>query len=261
MNQPQIFNFESKQVRTILVNDEPFFVGKDVAEVLGYSNTAKAIRDHVDVEDRRSERIVHPLGGTQDSVVINESGLYSLILSSKMPNAKKFKRWVTSEVLPTIRKHGAYMTDETLAKAITSPEFGIMLLTELKNEREQKEQAQQQLKAQEPQVIFAKTVEVSQNSVAVKVLATILKQNGMNIGQNRMFSWLREHKYLSSRQGKTWNMPTQKAMEKGLFELKANTYFHNNGVPETNYTPLVTGKGQIYFINKFKNEFSLEVSK
>lgn len=261
MNQQQIFNFESKQVRIILVNDEPFFVGKDVAEVLGYSNTAKAIRDHVDVEDRRSERIVHPLGGKQDSVVINESGLYSLILSSKMPNAKKFKRWVTSEVLPTIRKHGAYMTDETLAKAITSPEFGIMLLTELKNEREQKEKAQQQLKAQEPQVIFAKTVEVSQNSVAVKVLATILKQNGMNIGQNRMFSWLREHKYLSSRQGKTWNMPTQKAMEKGLFELKANTYFHNNGVPETNYTPLVTGKGQIYFINKFKNEFSLEVTK
>lgn len=260
MNQQQIFNFESKQVRTILVNDEPFFVGKDVATILGYSNGPKAMRDHVDEEDKLTERIVMS-GQNREVIVINESGLYSLILSSKMPNARKFKRWVTSEVLPTIRKHGAYMTDETLAKAITSPEFGIMLLTELKNEREQKEQAQQQLKAQEPQVIFAKTVEVSQNSVAVKVLATILKQNGMNIGQNRMFSWLREHKYLSSRQGKTWNMPTQKAMEKGLFELKANTYFHNNGVPETNYTPLVTGKGQIYFINKFKNEFSLEVSK
>lgn len=260
MNQQQIFNFESKQVRTILVNDEPFFVGKDVATILGYSNGPKAMRDHVDEEDKLTERIVMS-GQNREVIVINESGLYSLILSSKMPNARKFKRWVTSEVLPTIRKHGAYMTDETLAKAITSPEFGIMLLTELKNEREQKEQAQQQLKAQEPQVIFAKTVEVSQNSVAVKVLATILKQNGMNIGQNRMFSWLREHKYLSSRQGKTWNMPTQKAMEKGLFELKANTYFHNNGVPETNYTPLVTGKGQIYFINKFKNEFSLEVTK
>lgn len=260
MNQQQIFNFESKQVRTILVNDEPFFVGKDVATILGYSNGPKAMRDHVDEEDKLTERIVMS-GQNREVIVINESGLYSLILSSKMPNARKFKRWVTSEVLPTIRKHGAYMTDETLAKAITSPEFGIMLLTELKNEREQKEQAQQQLKVQEPQVIFAKTVEVSQNSVAVKVLATILKQNGMNIGQNRMFSWLREHKYLSSRQGKTWNMPTQKAMEKGLFELKANTYFHNNGVPETNYTPLVTGKGQIYFINKFKNEFSLEVTK
>lgn len=261
MSQLQIFNFEQNEVRTILVNNEPFFVGKDVAETLGYSNTAKAIRDHVDIEDRRSERIVHPSGGTQDSVVINESGLYSLILKSKLPNAKKFKRWVTSEVLPSIRKHGAYMTDDALAKALTSPEFGIRLLTELKNERDQKEQAQQQLKAQEPQIVFAKSVEVSQNSVAVKVLATILKQNGVSIGQNRMFQWLREHKYLSSRPGKSWNMPTQKSMDKGLFELKANTYFHNNGVPETNYTPLVTGKGQIYFVNKFKNEFLCEVAK
>lgn len=261
MSQLQIFNFEQNEVRTILVNNEPFFVGKDVAETLGYSNTAKAIRDHVDIEDRRSERIVHPSGGTQDSVVINESGLYSLILKSKLPNARKFKRWVTNEVLPSIRKHGAYMTDDALAKALTSPEFGIRLLTELKNERDQKEQAQQQLKAQEPQVVFAKSVEVSQNSVAVKVLATILKQNGVSIGQNRMFQWLREHKYLSSRPGKSWNMPTQKSMDKGLFELKANTYFHNNGVPETNYTPLVTGKGQIYFVNKFKNEFLREVAK
>lgn len=261
MSQLQIFNFEQNEVRTILVNNEPFFVGKDVAETLGYSNTAKAIRDHVDIEDRRSERIVHPSGGTQDSVVINESGLYSLILKSKLPNARKFKRWVTNEVLPSIRKHGVYMTDDALEKALTSPEFGIRLLTELKNEREQKEQAQQQLKAQEPQIVFAKSVEVSQNSVAVKVLATILKQNGVSIGQNRMFQWLREHKYLSSRPGKSWNMPTQKSMDKGLFELKANTYFHNNGVPETNYTPLVTGKGQIYFVNKFKNEFLCEVPK
>lgn len=261
MSQLQIFNFEQNEVRTMLVNNEPFFVGKDVAETLGYSNTAKAIRDHVDIEDRRSERIVHPSGGTQDSVVINESGLYSLILKSKLPNARKFKRWVTNEVLPSIRKHGAYMTDDALAKALTSPEFGIRLLTELKNERDQKEQAQQQLKAQEPQVVFAKSVEVSQNSVAVKVLATILKQNGVKIGQNRMFQWLREHKYLSSRSGKSWNMPTQKSMDKGLFELKANTYFHNNGVPETNYTPLVTGKGQVYFVNKFKNEFLREVGK
>ncbi|QOG31626.1 phage antirepressor [Enterococcus casseliflavus] len=261
MSQLQIFNFEQNEVRTILVNNEPFFVGKDVAETLGYSNTAKAIRDHVDIEDRRSERIVHPSGGTQDSVVINESGLYSLILKSKLPNARKFKQWVTNEVLPSIRKHGAYMTDDALEKALTSPEFGIRLLTELKNEREQKEQAQQQLKAQEPQIVFAKSVEVSQNSVAVKVLATILKQNGVSIGQNRMFQWLREHKYLSSRPGKSWNMPTQKSMDKGLFELKANTYFHNNGVPETNYTPLVTGKGQVYFVNKFKNEFLREVAR
>lgn len=260
MNQLQIFNFESKEVRTVVVNDEPYFVGKDVAEILGYKNTSKTLKDHVDNEDKRRERIVTP-SGEQVATIINESGLYSLILKSKLPNARKFKRWVTNEVLPSIRKHGVYMTDDALAKALTSPEFGIRLLTELKNERDQKEQAQQQLKAQEPKVVFAKSVEVSQNSVAVKVLATILKQNGVSIGQNRMFQWLREHKYLSSRPGKSWNMPTQKSMDKGLFELKANTYFHNNGVPETYYTPLVTGKGQIYFVNKFKNEFLREVAK
>lgn len=260
MSQLQIFNFEQNEVRTILVNNEPFFVGKDVADVLGYSNTQKAILNHVDEEDKGVTKW-DTLGGKQKMTIINESGLYSLILKSKLPNAKKFKRWVTNEVLPSIRKHGAYMTDDALAKALTSPEFGIRLLTELKNEREQKEQAQQQLKAQEPQIVFAKSVEVSQNSVAVKVLATILKQNGVSIGQNRMFQWLREHKYLSSRPGKSWNMPTQKSMDKGLFELKANTYFHNNGIPETNYTPLVTGKGQVYFVNKFKNEFLREVAK
>lgn len=242
--------FEQQEVRMIEQNNEPWFVGKDVTRILGYSNSSKALNDHVDQEDKLNNESLSSLG-QRGGWLINESGLYSLIMSSKMKNAKRFKRWVTSEVLPAIRKHGGYLTDTKIEEALLNPDTIIQLATQLKQERFEKERAQNQLKEQEPQVVFAKTVEVSQNSVAVKVLATILKQNGIEIGQNRLFQWLRDNNYLSSRQGKSWNMPTQKAMDKGLFELKANTYFHNNGTPETNYTPLVTGKGQVYFVNKF----------
>lgn len=254
MPQLSIFTFEDKDIRTLSINGDPFFAGKDVAGVLGYSDTSDALKKHVDEEDKLTRQIADS-GQRRNMYFINESGLYSLILKSKLPTAKKFKRWVTNEVLPAIRKHGAYMTPEKIEEALLNPDTIIKLATELKEERLERERAQRQLKQQEPQVVFAKTVEVSQNSVAVKVLATILKQNGVDIGQNRLFQWLRDNNYLSSRQGKSWNMPTQKSMDLELFELKPNTFFHNNGVPETNYTPLVTGKGQVYFVNKFKEEF------
>lgn len=250
MNAIQTFHFEEQEVRTQVINNEPWFVGKDVADILGYKNGSRDINRHVEEEDKLKYRI-GTSGQTREQILINESGLYSMIFNSTLDNAKQFKRWVTSDVLPTIRKHGAYMTSEKIEEVLLNPETIINLATQIKQERLEKEKALKQLKQQEPQVIFAKSVEVSQNSVAVKVLATILKQNGIDIGQNRMFQWLRDNKYLSGRQGKSWNMPTQKSMDLGLFELKANTYFHNNGVPETNYTPLVTGKGQVYFVNKF----------
>lgn len=250
MSNLETFQFEGQEVRTLIIENEPHFVGKDVAEVLEYTNTPKAIRDHVDKEDKLTERIVLS-GQNREVIVINESGLYSLILKSKLPSARKFKRWVTNEVLPSIRKHGAYMNAETIEKALTDPDTIIQLATNLKEEQQKRTEAEEQLKQQEPQVVFARTVEVSQNSVAVKALSTILKQKGIDIGQNRLFQWLRDNKYLSSRQGRSWNMPTQKSMDLGLFELKPNTYFHNNGAPETNYTTLVTGKGQVYFVNKF----------
>lgn len=247
MNELKVFNFENSEVRTRIINNEPWFCLKDVCEIL-------EIKNPTDVSKRlfKEELTRLNLGGRSGNTnFVNESGLYNVIFRSDKSQAIGFRRWVTSEVLPTIRKHGAYMTPDKIEEALLNPDTIIKLATDLKNERLEKEEAQNKLKQQEPQVVFARTVEVSQNSVAVKVLSTILKQNDINVGQNRMFQWLRDNKYLSSRQGKSWNMPTQKSMDLGLFELKANTYFHNNGTPETNYTPLVTGKGQVYFVNKF----------
>ena len=258
MNDLQLFkNEEFGQVRTMLINNEPYFVGKDVAEILGYSNSSKAVSTHVDDEDKIMEMIAHSQNGNMvktQTALINESGLYSLILSSKLPAAKKFKRWVTSEVLPQIRKHGAYMTDDTLEKALTSPDFLIKLATELKEEKEQRQALEEEKKLNAPKVVFADAVSTSKTSILVGELSKILKQNGINIGQNRLFSWLRENDYLIKRKGTDWNMPTQKSMDMKLFEIKESTHLNGNGVNVTTKTPKVTGRGQQYFINKFLNE-------
>jgi anti-repressor protein len=251
MEQLKIFNFENSEVRTHVVDGNPWFVGKDVAEILGYTNTPKAIRDHVEEEDKLSERIVLS-GQARETIVINESGLYSLVLKSKLPSAKRFKRWVTDEVLPSIRKHGAYATENVLEQAIGNPDFMIGLLSSLKSEQEARKKAEQIIEAQRPKALVGEMLEVSQNSVSVKKLATILKQNGFNTGQNRLFDWMRENGYLITRYGSSRNMPTQKAMDLGLFELKPASYFRNSGILETDYTPMVTGKGQAYFLRKFK---------
>ncbi|MDV7758228.1 phage antirepressor [Liquorilactobacillus mali] len=251
------FDFQGNKVRTVQISNEPYFVGKDVAEILGYQNGSRDINRHVDEEDRQNYQ-----NGTFESprglTVINESGLYSLILSSKMPNAKQFKHWVTSEVLPSIRKHGAYMTPEKLQETLAQPENMIQILTALKDEQEAHKKLQQENDKMKPHAILGAVVESSINSISVKALATILKEKGINIGQNRLFQWLRENGYLISRYGHSRNYPTQRSMDMGLFELKPNPIVHNSGEMETRYTPLVTGKGQKYFINKFFNGKVLE---
>ena len=186
--------------------------------------------------------------------IINESGLYSLILSSKLPHAKKFKHWVTSEVLPSIRKHGAYMTDSTLEQALTSPDFLIKLATELKTEKEKRQALEVQAEENKPKVLFADAVSVSQTSILVGDLAKIIKQNGVNIGANRLFAWLRDNGYLIKRKGSDYNMPTQYSMDLKLFEVKETVITHSDGHTSISKTPKVTGKGQQYFINKFLNE-------
>ena len=257
-NMIEIFkNEEFGEIRMVMVNNEPYFVGKDVASILGYSNPRKALIDHVDEEDKIQNdgvTIRDSIGRLQKPIVINESGLYSLILSSKLPTAKKFKRWVTSEVLPSIRKHGAYMTEETIEKAITNPDFLIKLATELKNEKEQRKLLEEEKKINAPKVIFADAVSVSDTNISIGSLSKLLKQNGINVGRNRLFEWLRENKYLISK-GSDKNMPTQRSMEQGLFEVKEGTIGTPNGEVKLTKTTMVTGKGQQYFINRILKAF------
>jgi Prophage antirepressor len=251
MNDIQIFKNDSfGAVRTVEVNGAPYFVGKDVAEILGYSNTRDALSRHIDSEDKADVGI-HDGSQTRNVTVINESGLYSLILSSKLPKAKEFKHWVTSEILPTIRKHGAYMTDKTLEQALTSPDFLIKLATQLKDEQAQRKALEAKIEADKPKTIFADAVSVSKTSILVGELAKLLKQNGIDIGQNRLFAWLREKGYLISRKGTDYNMPTQRSMEMQLFEIKETSITHGDGHTSITKTPKVTGRGQIYFINLF----------
>ena len=224
MNEPQLFDFKGQSVRTVTINDEAYFVGKDVAKILRYSNTQRSVNAHVDSEDKRGYQISTPYG-TQEMTVINESGLYSLILSSKMPQAKEFKHWVTSEVLPAIRKHGAYMTDKKAFDVVHNANGLADLL----------QQAADQLKAKDiqiaemkPKALFADAVSTSNSSILIGQLAKILRQNGVSIGQNRLFAWMRKHGYLGTR-GSNRNVPTQRSMELGLFKTKETVINHSDG--------------------------------
>ena len=250
-NELQIFkNEEFGQVRTVLVNNEPYFVGKDVAEILGYAKPLNALATHVDEDDSLKQGLIDSMGRKQ-TIVINESGLYSLILSSKLPTAKRFKRWVTSEVLPSIRKHGAYMTPETIERTLLHPDFIIKLAQNLKDEQEKRKAAEAQLAADRPKVIFSDAVSVSHTSILIGDLAKILKQNHIDMGQRRLFDWMRAHGYLIKRKGADYNSPSQRAMEQGLFEIKETVITHADGHTSISKTTKVTGKGQIYFVNKF----------
>lgn len=246
MNEVQLFNFENHEVRSLLLNNEPWFVGKDVADVLGYSNSRKAMADHVDDEDKEvltSRNVTLENIPNRGITVVNESGLYSLILSSKLPSAKKFKRWVTSEVLPALRKTGQYQVKE-----LSGSELMAKALIEAQSVLAAKDK---QIEEMKPKALFADAVATSHTSILVGELAKILKQNGIEMGQKRLFAWLREKGYLIKRQGTDYNMPTQKAMELGLFEIKEGSYVNGSGVNITTKTPKITGKGQQYFINKF----------
>lgn len=243
MNELQVFNNqEFGSVRTLTLNDEPWFVGKDVAKILGYVDTNKAIAMHVDEDDKLNDKTALSLG-QRGGWFINESGLYSLILSSKLPSAKKFKRWVTSEVLPALRKAGQYQVKE-----LSGQELMAKALIEAQSVLAAKDK---QIEEMKPKALFADAVATSRTSILVGELAKILKQNGIEMGQKRLFAWLREKGYLIKRQGTDYNMPTQKAMELGLFEIKEGSYVNGSGVNITTKTPKITGKGQQYFINKF----------
>lgn len=258
MNELQIFkNDEFGQVRTTIINDEPYFVGKDVAGILGYSNLDKAIRQHVDPEDKQPvylNNLTAQNGSPTKAIAISESGLYSLIFGSKFEEAKRFKRWVTSEVLPAIRKHGAYATAPTIDKILDDPDYGIRLLQNLKEERERRKALEVQNAVMIPKGVFADAVTTSDSCILIGDLAKLLRQNGVEIGQKRLFEYLRNHGFLIKRRGADWNSPTQRAMEMGLLEIKETAITHSDGHVTISKTTKVTGKGQIYFVNRFLGE-------
>ena len=260
MNELQIFNSpEFGQVRTIIKDNEVWFVGKDVCDILKYQNGSRDINRHVDEEDRIKEMIAQYQNGTlvkTQTILINESGLFSLALSSKLPKAKEFKRWITKEVIPSIRKHGGYLTPAKIEEVLSNPDTIIMLATELKQERAKRIEHEQKIEADKPEVLFAEAVETAKSSILVGELAKLIKQNGIDIGQQRLFNFMRENGYLIKQKGSAYNMPTQKSMNLGLFEIKERTINHSDHV-EIVKTPKVTGKGQIYFINMFaKNKMT-----
>lgn len=255
MTDLQIFNSpEFGAIRTIEKDGEPWFVGKDVATILGYAKPLNALATHIDEDDSLKQGLTDNMGRMQETIFINESGLYSLVLSSKLPTAKKFKRWVTNEVIPSIRKHGAYMTPETLEKVLLSPDTLMQLAQNLKDEQEKRKVLETKIEQDKPKVLFADAVATAQTSILIGELAKLLKQNGVDMGQNRLFEWMRQNGYLIRRQGSDYNMPTQRSMEQGLFEIKETTVVHADGHTHINKTPKVTGKGQAYFVTLFLKE-------
>ena len=251
MNTLKVFqNKEFGQVRTAEINGEPYFVGKDVAEILGYTNSRDALAKRVDSEDRiDGVAICDAIGREQKAVCINESGLYSLIFSSKLASAKRFKHWVTSEVLPSIRKNGGYINGQ---ETLSDDELMAKALMVAQNKIAERDKVIERMK---PKEIFADAVRTSKTSILVGDLAKLICQNGYKIGQKRLFDWLRENGYLI-KNGTSRNMPSQRYLEQGLFEIKESNIQNPDGSVRITKTTKVTGKGQIYFVNKFLEQLT-----
>lgn len=239
MNELQVFNNAMfGNVRIILQDNEPWFVAKDVCDCLEHTNPTMALQRLDD-----DERAKLNLGRQGEANVVNEYGLYSLVMSSRKPEAKEFKRWITHEVLPALRRTGSYSLNipQTLPEALRA----------YADEVEQHNKTKALVEAQRPKVIFADAVSSSDTDILIGDLAKLLNQNGHNIGQNRLFERLRNEGFLISRKGSSYNSPTQRAMELGLFRIKETAITHADGRTSINKTPKVTGKGQLYFINRY----------
>jgi phage antirepressor protein len=250
MQSIQVFNNPAfGNIRVAGTEANPQFCLTDVCKALKLS--AKGVNQRLGDEVISNYPITDKLGREQQALFVNEDGLYDVILDSRKTEARQFRKWITSEVLPTIRKHGAYMTDDALQKAIQNPDFLIQLATELKNEKQKRLVAEKKIQETRPQVIFADAVTASSDSILVGELAKLIKQNGVDTGQRRLFKWLRGHGYLCKKTGECFNEPTQYSMELGLFEIKKTVIQKPDGSAIINKTVKVTGKGQVYFVNKF----------
>lgn len=240
------------EIRIIDIDNNMYFVGKDVAKALKYSNPQKALRDHIDEEDKTVNESF-TVNGTK-GILINESGLYSLVLSSKLPSAKQFKRWITNDVLPTIRKTGGYVANDELFINTYLPYADEQTKLLFKSNLTTIRNLNSQIARMKPKELFADSVSSSKDCILIGTLAKLIRQNGYDIGQNRLFQWMRDNNYLISRKGNDYNMPTQYSMELGLFKIKENVTRTIYGTEKLTRTVYVTGKGQQYFINKFLNK-------
>ena len=252
MNELQIFNnAEFGQIRTVTKEDKTYFIGNDVAKALGYTETAKAIRTHC---KGVSEMDIPTNGGIQKVKVITEGDIYRLVIKSQLPKADEFESWIFDNVLPSIRKSGGYIAGQ---EEMSDTELMAKALLVAQKQIEQRnaiiEQQREQIEIAKPKTIFADAVATSKSSILVGELAKLICQNGVQIGQKRLFQWLRDNGYLM-KHGTSWNMPTQKYVEQGLFEIKESVLQNPNGSTRITITPKITGKGQLYFVNKFLGE-------
>lgn len=244
------FTYEGSAVRTLSIDGEPWFVLADLCRVLGIKNV-KQLRDRLEDALCQTYPILDSLGRTQNVTIVSEAGMYEVVIRSDKPEAVAFRRWITTEVLPSIRKRGGYLTPEAAEQALTDPDFIIRLATELKTERAQRAQLEAQVEADKPKVVFADAVAASHTTILIGDLAKLLKQNGVEIGAQRLFAHLRRDGYLINRKGADWNSPTQYAMELGLFTVKETAITHSDGHVSISKTTKVTGRGQRYFVERF----------
>ena len=253
------FEFHGSTVRATADGNEVWFCGRDICEQLEYKDSVNALKQHCRGVVKRHP-IVDALGRTQESVFISEPDVWRLICSSKQPKAIELERWIFDEVLPSIRRHGGYLTPEKVEEALTDPDTIIRLATNLKEERAKRKELEALREAERPKVLFADSVSASETDILVGDLAKILKQNGIDIGQNRLFEFLRREGYLCRKQGDMWNMPTQTAMNIGLFKIMETTFIRN-GKTFVTKTVKVTGRGQVYFVNLFLRRAKEEAEK
>lgn len=260
MNEVKIFeNKEFGKMRTFEQNGQTWFVGKDVAAILGYAKPLNALATHIDEDDSLKQGIIDSMGRTQETILINESGLYSLVLSSKLPTAKKFKKWVTSEVLPAIRKTGGYVSNDDMfidtylpfADENTKDLFRTTLHT-ISEQNKLIQQQQNKIKQDKPLVDFASHVSESVNSIDVGTFAKILFDENIKIGRNRLFNWFKDNKYLMKD-----TKPYQQYVDLGYFDVIEQTFKTPYGEKRVGTKTLITGKGQIYFTEKLRKEFTV----
>jgi anti-repressor protein len=242
--------FDNQQLTIIENNGEPGFLLKDLCKILELGQVA-GVKRRLEDDVISNHPIQDSLGRTQQATFVNEDGLYDVILDSRKPEAKRFRKWITSEVLPSIRKTGGYVANDELFIETYLPQADEQTKLMFKTTLETMKRQNEQIATMKPKALFADAVETSSSSVLIGELAKILKQNGINIGQNRLFNWLRENGFLIRKKGESYNLPTQKAMDMELFEIKKRTINNPDGSIRTTRTPKVTGKGQVYFVNKF----------